>query len=140
MRSNSVNFVTIYIREAHAQDEWPVRNKRGLTIRQPQCEQARCDLVGTKLQRRFGYLIPTFSDTMSNQFQQTYGAWPLRAWIIHHGRVIWIFEPRAPGFYDLGDIEQALRALAETQSRNPELSLEIDAHMQSSKSMTHVLV
>lgn len=97
------DFVCIYIVEAHAMDEWPIRTKPELCIKQHQTLRDRC-LMAASLADVYNFAIPVYVDTMSNTFQETYAAWPLRAFIIQNERFDFILEPKHPGYYDLGDL------------------------------------
>jgi len=97
------DFVCIYINEAHAVDEWPIRTKSELCIKQHQTLQQRCS-VAKSLTNVYNLAIPVYVDTMDNHFQNTYAAWPVRAFIIQDQRVQFILEPKSPGFYDFKDL------------------------------------
>jgi len=100
---NVCDFVCIYIQEAHASDEWPVRTKKSLCVKQHQTLTERC-LRGKSLVDEYLFEMPVYVDTMRNTFEATYGAWPLRAFIIQKERIVFMLEPRFPGYYDLNDL------------------------------------
>jgi len=101
------DFVCVYITEAHAMDEWPVRTKNELCIKQHQTLQERC-LVAKSLTNIYNFSVPVYVDTMDNHFQNTYAAWPLRAFIVQQGIMQFILEPKFPGYYDLTELYSEL--------------------------------
>ncbi|ETO22704.1 deiodinase [Reticulomyxa filosa] len=92
---DSFNFVFVYILEAHASDEWPIRTKPNLCIKQHASLKDRCSLA-IRLIDEFHFQIPVFVDTMDNCFQTTYAAWPLRAFLLHHSTIQFILQPKWP--------------------------------------------
>jgi len=101
------DFVCVYIIEAHAVDEWPVRTKAELCIKQHQTLKERC-LMAKSLTNDYQFAVPVYVDTMENRFERTYAAWPLRAFIIQNGKIQFILEPRLPGYYDFQDLYNEL--------------------------------
>jgi len=96
-------FVCIYINEAHAMDEWPIRTKKELCIKQHQTLQDRC-LLATSLTNTYQFAIPVYVDTMENLFQMSYAAWPVRAFIVKNDKIDFILQPQLPGYYDFRDL------------------------------------
>jgi len=97
------SFVFVYILEAHAVDEWPIRTKPELCIKQHQTLRDRCAMAKSLIDQ-FQFQMPVFVDTMDNSFQTTYAAWPLRAFIFQQSTIQFILEPKCPGYYDLKDL------------------------------------
>jgi len=97
------DFVCIYIVEAHAVDEWPIRTRPDLCIKQQSKLQERCS-VAKQLKNTHGLRIPLFVDTMDNTFETTYAAWPLRAFVFQQNKIQFILQPKSPGYYDLRDL------------------------------------
>jgi len=100
---HAYDFVCIYIIEAHAADEWPIRTKTELCIKQPQTLNERC-LLAKSLINDYKFAVPLYVDTMENHFEQTYAAWPLRAFIVQNNHIQFILEPKFPGYYDFQDL------------------------------------
>lgn len=98
--------IFVYINEAHAMDEWPIRTKSQLCIKQHQTLQDRC-VVAKSLIHDYSFEIPVYVDTMENLFQTTYAAWPLRAYIFQEQNISFILQPKLPGYYDLKEIGRA---------------------------------
>jgi hypothetical protein len=96
----------IYIAEAHALSEWPVRSgrfNRGrgavLVEQQPATAAERCALA-----RRFlaDFDVDTKKDSLEvlvddpeqgDPFEKEYAPWPLRLYLIRAGKVEWIAQP-----------------------------------------------
>jgi len=78
-------FLYVYIAEAHAADEWPF----GPTLsfcNQPKTIQERCELASDYVST-YGCQISMLVDTMENQFENVFAAWPLRYYVIQNGRL-----------------------------------------------------
>jgi len=65
--------------------------------------------MGESLINEYKFAMPLYVDTMENVFEQTYAAWPLRAFIIDNERIVFMLEPKDPGYYDLSDLHSELR-------------------------------
>jgi type I thyroxine 5'-deiodinase len=100
---NNCQFIFIYINEAHAMDEWPIRTKNELCIKQHQTLQDRY-LLAKSLTNTYQFALPIYVDTMENIFQNTYAAWPLIAFIVQDGKIDFMLEPRSPGYYSFKDL------------------------------------
>jgi hypothetical protein len=101
------DFISIYILEAHAMDEWPIRTKSNLCIKQHQTLHDRC-IMAKSLIHDYKFNMPIYVDTMENSFENTYAAWPLRVFIIQNNQIQFILEPRLPGYYDFQDLYSEL--------------------------------
>ena len=110
--NEKINFVTIYICEAHACDEWPIRTKTELCIKQHKNINDRI-LMANKLINDYNFKLPLLIDNMSNEFLNKYSAWPLRAFIIDstNMKISWILQPKPPGYFDLNDIKTQIQSL-----------------------------
>jgi hypothetical protein len=79
----NARFVLVYVREAHANDEWVMEDNedRGLSIPQPATQEEReCaarDCVGD-------FMLPmtTVVDGLDDAVSKAYGAWPDRIYVI----------------------------------------------------------
>jgi len=101
-----VQWVLVYICEAHAEDEWPigapvVAVNQHKTVEQRAKACADClDALGAKL--------PTVLDSMENEFNDLYAAWPLRFYLIDNGVIEHIAMP-TQGAYDMTEIDRWLK-------------------------------
>ena len=104
--SSNVTFLTIYVSEAHASDEWPIRTKAELTLKQPKTDKERINVANSFI-TNFGYKIPTVVDNINDDFTNSYSAWPFRAFMINGKtkEISWIMQPKNPGYYDWADIK-----------------------------------
>lgn len=86
IRYNSkVNFLTVYIVEAHAIDEWPVGDP--LKITQPLSTIERCG-VARAFARDYDFKVPMVVDTITNEFSENFAAWPIRFYVIEKGSTL----------------------------------------------------
>jgi len=65
--------------------------------------------MAKSLTNQYKFAVPLYVDTMENQFETTYAAWPLRVFILQHDRIQFILEPKLPGFYDFQDLYSELK-------------------------------
>jgi hypothetical protein len=110
----------VYIAEAHAMDEWPIRSARfnrgrGAVVveKQPTQAKERCELA-TRFARDFDFPSPLDSfphielfvddPEVGDLFEKEYAAWPLRVYLIQDGVVEFIAEPKDCS-YDLAVLE-----------------------------------
>jgi hypothetical protein len=73
----------VYIQEAHADDSWPIGTEECFAIpRQHATLQDRLAAIA-KLKTSLPSLanLPTYADSMHNDFQTLYGAWPTRFYL-----------------------------------------------------------
>ncbi len=77
------NFLTIYIREAHPQNEWQMKEnlKDDVCYMQPHSLEGR-GVIGNDFVRRFHYPVPFGIDGMDDTAMKQYAAWPERVYII----------------------------------------------------------
>ncbi len=69
-------FLTVYIREAHPDDEWQmdVNLKEDVCYLQPRTLDQRLG-IANDFTKRFDYSIPLGVDLMSNQASELYAGW-----------------------------------------------------------------
>lgn len=77
------DFVLVYIREAHAKDEWAMEQNEaaGISVTQPRSGAERT-AVARKFVRDLKVSIPTVVDDMDDTVGRAYGAWPERLYVI----------------------------------------------------------
>lgn len=77
------DFLTIYIREAHPDDEWQMDSnlKDDVCYTQPKTFEQRV-AIARDFAKRFSYPLPLAVDTMTDAANKTYAAWPERLYII----------------------------------------------------------
>lgn len=101
------DFLTVYIQEAHAQDEWPVGEQ--VDVNQPKTIQERSRIAKEFIQVS-RYILPMVLDTMDNQFEMSFNPWPVRFYIVLDGTMIYKAQPNEENTYDLGEIRAWLQA------------------------------
>ena len=84
------DFLTIYIKEAHPDDEWQMQPNldEEVCYLQPKNEGQRV-AIANDFARRFQYPLPLAVDPMDDTANRTYAAWPERLYIIEGGRIVY---------------------------------------------------
>jgi len=105
-----VDFLVVYIREAHPEDGWVVTMNRAADIRlaDPTTDAER-EEVATTCALRLGIEIPVAVDRIDDGLASAYGALPDRLYLIGRGgHVAFQGEPGPFGFRP-EDLERAIR-------------------------------
>jgi hypothetical protein len=81
--------LTVYIREAHPQDEWQMKSNvdESICYPQPQTLVQRVAIANDFIQR-FHFPLPISVDDMQETADLAYGAWPERIYIIDESGTI----------------------------------------------------
>jgi len=111
--SRTVNFLVIYIAEAHAVDEWPVGDP--LQIMQPRSTGERV-AIASKFKKDYNFLLPMLVDTVDNAYEQMYSAWPIRFYVIQNNKILFKAHPDELNTYD--SIPPKLHIILENLSVN----------------------
>ncbi len=85
------DFLNVYIREAHPQDEWQMKPNvdEGVCYPQPHSLQDRV-AIANDFARRFHYPIPLGIDRMNDRAKQLYAGWPERLYVIDEsGKIVY---------------------------------------------------
>jgi len=82
-------FRTVYIKEAHPEDEWQMDSNEdeGVCYRQPRALGDRL-AIARDFAERFDYRIPLLVDAMDNAAMHLYSGWPERFYIVGSDGVI----------------------------------------------------
>lgn len=106
-------FACVYIEEAHASDEWPIK-EAPIDIRQHATLDDRQAAARTLLDH-FGGVLPfeIYLDGMSDPFNAAYPSWPFRFWVLSEEKVMFKAMPR-DSCYHLGDLDKFLASLSES--------------------------
>jgi hypothetical protein len=77
------DFLTVYIREAHPDDEWQmdVNLEDEVCYLQPRTLAQRV-AIANDFSQRFDYPLPVVVDTMADVANKAYAAWPERLYIL----------------------------------------------------------
>jgi len=116
------DFVGVYVMEAHAADEWPIRSSRyhnhvPVSINQHKTVEER-KAAARAFQQTYSYRIPVVVDSMSNAFTDVYAAWPLRYIVIDppSGKLLFKSQP-VNAAYHLDHLRRFLETLLEKRSK-----------------------
>jgi hypothetical protein len=107
-KPRGVEFITVYILEAHAQDQWPISSARftpdgnPIIYNQPKTNEERLT-VAKDFVNAFNFRIPIVIDDITNPFEEVYACWPLRFYIIKDGILVYKAQPKNCT-YDLGEL------------------------------------
>ena len=104
-------FLTVYIKEAHPEDEWQmtVNEKQGVCYAQPQTLADRV-MIANDFIERFQYTMPLVIDPMDNPAEDAFAAWPERLYVIGvEGRIAYR-GGKGPFGFDPDELEQWLEA------------------------------
>jgi len=100
------DFLTVYISEAHAQDEWKLGRPDGVCVNQHKNLEERI-LAAKNFVGDFNYpsdsentSMTIVVDSWDNDFDSTFAVWPERAFIIDGGRLSYISKPAPDGSID----------------------------------------
>lgn len=105
-----VDFLIVYLREAHALGEWPLG--RHVMLQQPTTLDER--LSAARQFREASRLeLPLLVDGLDDCFMHAFGAHPMRYFVFHRGATVWTAMPNGdyPKFeagYRLEDIPPVL--------------------------------
>ena len=104
-------FLTVYIKEAHPQDEWQMASneKESVCYRQPRTLAERV-AIANDFVRRFHYDVPLAVDAMDNPANALYAGWPERFYIVDPTGVIVYKGKTGPFGYHPEEVEAWLEA------------------------------
>lgn len=108
---NGINFISIYIQEAHADNEWPIRTKKELRI--DQHKNINDKIKAAKFMQKYtDWKIPLYVDSMSDDnFENRFLTWPFRIFAIDSKKqLVWMMKPEPNhGLFDFKQIEQQIK-------------------------------
>jgi type I thyroxine 5'-deiodinase len=86
--ADRAEFLTIYIKEAHPEDEWQmgVNEDEGVCYTQPTTLAERAAIAGDFVEQ-VGYEIPMVVDSMDNAAEEAFAGWPERLYVIDEGLI-----------------------------------------------------
>lgn len=110
-----MQFLLVYIAEAHARDQWPV-GKTISCVDQPLTLEQRLKNAN-QCRESFKFEMPMIVDNMDNTFHNTYGAWPFRFYIMYQNKLVFKAEPDADGYhYNLTDLDNLVENFYENKN------------------------
>jgi type I thyroxine 5'-deiodinase len=96
--TDKMEFLCIYIAEAHATDEWPISSARSsitgtpVNYRQAQSDEERIQ-AAKQFVKDYKFEFHTVIDLISNPFEELFAAWPLRYFVIHKEKLVFKAQP-----------------------------------------------
>jgi hypothetical protein len=108
-----VDFLVVYIREAHPEDGWAVNSNReqGINYLDPNTKEERLE-VATACALRLKIRMPVVIDDVDDNVASAYGALPDRLYLIARGGRIAYQGAPGPWGFDPEGLRQAIEALA----------------------------
>lgn len=109
---DKVSFLTVYIAEAHPDDEWQMDSNREdkVVFKQPRSFDER-KTAATILVDRLAYRMPVAIDSLDNQADKAFAAWPERIYILGRGGRVLYKGGMGPFGFEPDEAEKALAAL-----------------------------
>jgi len=80
-----VNFLFVYISEAHANDEWPLGTSLCVNVHKTIEDRLR---AASLLVKEYGIQLPVLVDTMENEFDNQYAVWPERYFVANNNMIL----------------------------------------------------
>lgn len=106
-----MDFLTIYVREAHPTDEWMMKSnekeKDNVCYAQPRTIEQRVTIANDFTQR-YKYYVPFGIDEMTNAANDAYAAWPERLYVIDENGHISYKGGNGPFKYDPKEVREWL--------------------------------
>ena len=104
-------FLTIYIKEAHPEDEWQMDSNedQGVCYRQPTNLDQRV-AIAKDFVDRFEYGVPMLVDSMDNAAEEAYAGWPERLYVIDESGTVIYKGGVGPMKFDPDELEEFLAA------------------------------
>jgi type I thyroxine 5'-deiodinase len=98
---DEAGFLTVYIKEAHPEDEWQMDSnvEEDVCYPQPRTTEQRLAIANDFVER-FDYPIPLLVDEIANPANEVYAGWPERFYILDEsGTIVYKGEPGPFGFH-----------------------------------------
>jgi hypothetical protein len=106
--NDDVQFLMIYIREAHPVDGWDIGSEN--RVRDPQTLQERRQVAGT-CETSLQYGIRTYVDEMDDAVMVSYAAWPERLYLIGRDGRVRYAGGLGPWGFKPAELKEAIDAL-----------------------------
>lgn len=106
-----MDFLTVYVREAHPTDEWQMKSnvKDDVCYAQPKTLEQRV-AIAQDFTKRFKFPLPFGIDDMGNAANDAYAAWPERLYIIDETGHIVYRGGMGPFHYEPAEVREWLAA------------------------------
>jgi hypothetical protein len=122
-----VQFLAVYVREAHPTDGWriPSNDKVGISIEQPKSQKDRTK-VAEQCCASLEITMPLLVDTLDDRVGHAYSGMPDRLFVIDRlGKVVYK-GGRGPFGFKAGEMEQSLIMLLLEEGAGPSTSRKVE--------------
>jgi hypothetical protein len=115
--TEKIELISVYITEAHAQDEWPISSGRftldnnPVIINQPKTTEERLEAANL-FKQHFNFRVPILVDPIENEFDKYFAPWPLRFYILNKGVVVYKAQPKDCS-YDIAELRSKIIELVD---------------------------
>jgi len=95
------DFLTVYIKEAHPEDEWQMDSnvEQNVCYKQPKTTAQRV-AIANDFTERFKFPIPILVDSIENHANAVYAGWPERIYVLDEQRkIVYKGEPGPFGYH-----------------------------------------
>jgi hypothetical protein len=108
---DAARFLLVYVREAHASDEWvaPSNVEAGVVVAQPTSLDERRDVARTMC-RRLDVSLPAVVDGIDDRVGRLYGAWPDRLYVLDEAGTVVLKSAVGPFGFRTADVRELLVA------------------------------
>ena len=109
---DTVQFLVVYIREAHPEDGWVIGSNRdnGIALNDPTNNDERLE-AATACALRLKIRMPVVVDEIDDQIASAYGALPDRLYLIDEAGNVAFQGERGPWGFSPPDLEAAIQTL-----------------------------
>ena len=106
---NQAEFLLVYVKEAHPEDEWRSagNTKQGILFKQPTTIEERLDIARAFI-GKMDVETRTLVDDIANTAEELYAAWPERIYVIDRGGTIIYKGGIGPYFFDPDEVREFL--------------------------------
>lgn len=107
--AEQINFLCVYIKEAHADDEDQVAKnlKDGIIYNKPTSDDARAEIAAACM-LRFNFSFPMVLDAIDDATEDVYVAQPERLYVLDENGVITWKCGLCPQYFDIDAYQEAL--------------------------------
>jgi type I thyroxine 5'-deiodinase len=104
--ADRAEFLTVYIKEAHPEDEWQmdINEDQGVCYKQPTTIEQRV-FIAKDFIKRFDYQMSMMVDPMNNPAEEAYAAWPERLYVIDETGTVAYKGGKGPFGFDPDELE-----------------------------------
>ena len=112
---SAANFLIVYIKEAHPEDEWQMESNvsSGVVFSQPKTMGERMEMAQAFVEN-MGVDTPLLVDDISNPANACYAAWPERIYVIDTSGTIVYKSAMGPGGFKPEEVDAFLKDYGST--------------------------